>query len=71
MSIKTVPYFLQKNANLEVNMVLFYALVLMLLTKFVPNSTFRRCSSGIMFFGYDAKLAHKYKSIFCMTAENC
>ena len=35
--------------------VLFYALVLMLLTKFVPNSTTRRCSLGIIVLNLDAK----------------
>ena len=32
-----------------------YALVLMLLTKFIPNFTIRNCSSSINLFKYDAK----------------
>ena len=36
---------------------LFNALVLMLLTKFVPNSTTRRRYSSIHFLNFDAKLA--------------
>ena len=35
--------------NCALNKVLFGALVLMLLTIFVPNSTIRRCSSGTNF----------------------
>ena len=32
-------------------------LVFVLFTKFVPNSTFRRCSSGINLFNYETKFA--------------
>ena len=38
-------------------MLFFKALVLMLLTKFVPNSTYRRCITDINLFNYDAKFA--------------
>ena len=41
------------------SMVLFYAFMLMLLTKFIPNRTIRRCSSGTNFFNYDTKSASK------------
>ena len=40
---------LKKRANWALKMVLFDALLLMLLSKFVSNSTFRRCSSSIIF----------------------
>ena len=36
---------------------LFYALMLMLLTKFVPNSTIRRCCSSIYQIHFNNKLA--------------
>ena len=42
-------YFPSKSANF------FGAVVLMLLTKFIPNSTIRRCSPGINFLNYDTK----------------
>ena len=35
----------------------FMPLVLMLLIKFVPNKTFRRCSSGIKILNYDVQMA--------------
>ena len=38
IDIKSAPYLHQKSANWELNMVLIYALVLMLLTKFVLNN---------------------------------
>ena len=37
--------------------VFFSALLLMLFTKFVQNSTFRTCSSGITFEIYDVEFA--------------
>ena len=51
MCIKYEPYLHQKSANWALNLV-FYALMLMLLTSFVPNSTTRRCS-----FVFDANFA--------------
>ena len=53
-----------EKSNWALNMVLFYALVLMFLTKFVPKSTIRRCSSGIMFWNYDFKFAQNIMQIF-------
>ena len=38
----------------------FNALLLMLLSKFVLNSISGRCSSGIMFPNFDAKIALKF-----------
>ena len=38
--------YTNKSVYWVLNMVLIYGLVLILLTKFVPNSTIRRCSSG-------------------------
>ena len=38
MFIKSAPYLHKKSANWVLDMVLFYALVLMLLNKFVQNS---------------------------------
>ena len=49
------PYTHQKSTNWVLNMVRFDALALMLLTKVVPNRTLRRCCSGTIFLGYDAK----------------
>ena len=49
-------HFISTNANLALNTGLFYALVLILHTKFVPKSPIRRCSSGIIVLDYDAKL---------------
>ena len=40
----------------------------MLLIKFVPNSTFKRCSYGINISNYDDKFAPS--AIFRITAEN-
>ena len=52
------PYLHFKRANLALNMVFFfYALVLMLLSEFIPKRNIRRCSSCIFFFNYDAELA--------------
>ena len=42
------------------------SLVLMLLTKFVPNSTIRRCSFGIKFYDYVAKFASNIMQICCI-----
>ena len=53
MCIKSAPYFHQKNVNLALNIMLFDALVL--ITKFVPNGTIRRCDAGKK--NYDAKFA--------------
>ena len=52
---KTAPYLHQKSSKWALNMVLFYAFVLMLLSKFVLNSTIRGGRLAI---------------IFCTTAEN-
>ena len=49
MCIKYAPYLYSKSANQALNMVLFDALVLLLLTKFVPNGTIRRCCFRILF----------------------
>ena len=57
MCIIFTPYFFQKIVNWTLNMVLFYALVLMLITNFFPNSTFRRCSSGQNLLNYNTKFA--------------
>ena len=47
-----------KSTNRALNMVFFfYALVLMLLSEFIPKRNIRRCSSCIFFFNYDAELA--------------
>ena len=43
---------------------LFYALVLMLITEFVPNSTTRRWSFCIKFFNVDAKSTLKNANLF-------
>ena len=51
MYIKSAPYWHQKSANWA------YALVLMLLPKFFPNSTIRRCISGINLYSNEAKFA--------------
>ena len=40
------------------------SLMLMLFTKFVPNSTIRRCSFGIKFYDYDAKFALNKMQIY-------
>ena len=49
MCIKSAPYLDQK--VLIVHWVqCFFTFVMMLLTKFVQNCTFRRCSSGNTFF---------------------
>ena len=57
MCIKYAPYLQQKSANWALNTVFFDALVLMLLTKLVQNSTYKRCRSGIIFLNYDTKFA--------------
>ena len=57
MCIKFAPYLHQNSANRALNIVLFYALVLMLLTKFVLNRTIRRCCFCINFWNFDAELA--------------
>ena len=62
MCIKSAPYLHQKNANKLLSVVFFYALVLMLLNKLFQNSTFRKWSSGIHLFNYDAKFLHQ---IYC------
>ena len=54
MCTKYEPYFHQKSANWALNLMFF---LLMLLNKFVPNSTFRRCISGTNFFKYNANLS--------------
>ena len=41
---KMLIIFEPKSGNLGLNCMLFYALVLMLLSEFVPNSTIRRCN---------------------------
>ena len=50
MCIETAPYLHQKGANRALNMILFYAMVLILLTKFVPK---KGCSSSINISYYD------------------
>ena len=52
--------FVLKSANLALNIVLFYALVIKFLTKFVLNSTIRKCNFCIIVLNYDAKLALKF-----------
>ena len=49
MCIRFVIYLHQKSAIWALNIVLLGTLVLMMLTKFVPNSTIIRCSSGTIF----------------------
>ena len=48
--------FAPKKCYLSLKFSAFYALELMFLTKFVTNSTIRKCSSGINLFNIDAKL---------------
>ena len=43
----------KKSTILVLNIALFYALVLMLLTKFVWNSTIKRCSFVTTYFDFD------------------
>ena len=57
MCIKTASYLHKESAIQALNMVLFYALVLLLLTKFVPNSNFRRYCFCNIFFNFDANSA--------------
>ena len=47
--------FEPKKCQLGIKYGAFYALVLMLLTKFDSNSTFRRCSFCFNLFNRDAK----------------
>ena len=60
LDVKSAPY-LHQNANLALNMMLF---------KFVSNSTFRRCSSGLNLFIYNAKFAPNVMQLIYTTAEN-
>ena len=46
------------------------ALVLMMLTKFVPNCTIRRCSYSINLFIHDAKFAPNSVQI-CVKQKHC
>ena len=46
---KMLIIFELKSGNLGSNVMLCYALVLMLLTEFVPNSTIRRCDFSTTF----------------------
>ena len=55
--IKYAPYLQQKNACWALDMVLFYALVLMLLTKFLPIEPLGGDAVPIYFFYFDAKFA--------------
>ena len=48
---------MKKSANGALNIVLFYTLVLMLLTKFLSKRTTRRWTSGIRLLNFDDKLA--------------
>ena len=57
MCIKSAPCLQQKIANFELNMFFFYTSELMLLTKFVPKSSFRWCSSSSIFQNYYATFA--------------
>ena len=41
----------------------FYVLVLMLLNKFIPNRTFKKCSSVINLFNYERKFAPNVKHL--------
>ena len=52
MCNKPAPYLHQKSANGPID-----ALMLMLLTKLVPNGTLKRCNSGINLINHDAKFA--------------
>ena len=52
MCNKPAPYLHQKSVNGPIN-----ALMLMLLTKLVPNGTLKRCNSGINLINNDAKFA--------------
>ena len=58
MCIKSAPYLNYKSANRALIMGFFYALVLLLLTKFVPTITpLEGAVSACFFFTFDAKLA--------------
>ena len=56
MCIKSAPYLHLKCANRELNMILYNAFELMLLTKFVPYITIRICCFCITFLSFDDKL---------------
>ena len=48
----------------------FVALVLMMLTKFVPNRSIRRCTSGIFFCLFDAKFSPNIVKFFLKQCAN-
>ena len=63
MCNKSATYLHQKSAYLVLNIMLFDALVLILLTKFNLNCTFKRYSFGIQFLNYKAKFAPNINQI--------
>ena len=66
MFIKFAPYLHTKYCKLGIEYGAFCgSLVLMLLTKFVPNGTIRSCSSGTNFFNNNAIKCEPYLHLKC------
>ena len=61
MCIKSAPYLHQKSNNWALNIELFYALVLMLFTNFVPIAPLEGAVPAFIVFNYDPKFAPNIK----------
>ena len=63
-SFQPTKIYTKKCANLALNLLFLCSLVLILLTKLVPNRNIKRCSFNINYLNYDTKLAPNKMQIY-------